>query len=187
MSDARFNPAPDWPTPPAGWTPPPGWQPDPSWPPAPPGWNLWLNADGSPASAPAGAPTVAAPAAPTSMAPTPAVPYASSDAGASPYAGAPGTASEADVQAAIKQLRSGGLRSILFGAVAIVVGIGVTIWSASQSSGGRVWYGIILVGIVVIIRGIIQAATAEKKVRTHLGVPPPAPSGPQPGQWPGAR
>ncbi len=38
----RFNPAPGWPTPPAGWTPPPGWQPDPNWPAAPPGWQLWL-------------------------------------------------------------------------------------------------------------------------------------------------
>lgn len=34
----RFNPAPGWPTPPAGWLPPPGWRPDPTWPAAPEGW-----------------------------------------------------------------------------------------------------------------------------------------------------
>lgn len=36
----RFNPAPGWPAPPAGWLPEPGWTPDPSWPPAPPDWPL---------------------------------------------------------------------------------------------------------------------------------------------------
>src|SRR5215475_161435 len=39
----RFNPAPGWPPPPAGFVPPPGWQPDPAWPPAPPGWQLWVD------------------------------------------------------------------------------------------------------------------------------------------------
>ena len=39
----RFNPAPGWPAPPAGFVPPPHWQPDPSWPPAPPGWQLWVD------------------------------------------------------------------------------------------------------------------------------------------------
>ena len=43
----RFNPAPGWPPPPAGFVPPPHWQPDPSWPPAPPGWQLWVD-DGVP-------------------------------------------------------------------------------------------------------------------------------------------
>lgn len=38
----RFNPPPNWPTPPPGWSPPPGWQPDPWWPPPPPDWPLWL-------------------------------------------------------------------------------------------------------------------------------------------------
>jgi hypothetical protein len=38
----RFNPPPNWPTPPAGWSPPAGWTPDPSWPPPPPGWRLWV-------------------------------------------------------------------------------------------------------------------------------------------------
>jgi len=38
----RFNPPPNWPTPPAGWTPPPGWRPSPSWGPPPPGWQLWI-------------------------------------------------------------------------------------------------------------------------------------------------
>jgi hypothetical protein len=40
--DLVFNPAPGWPTPPAGWTPNEGWTPDPGWPPAPPGWPLWV-------------------------------------------------------------------------------------------------------------------------------------------------
>jgi hypothetical protein len=38
----RFNPAPGWPTPPAGHVPPAGWQPDVTWPPAPSGWQLWI-------------------------------------------------------------------------------------------------------------------------------------------------
>ena len=38
----RFNPPPNWPTPPPGFVPDAGWQPDPSWPPAPPGWNFWV-------------------------------------------------------------------------------------------------------------------------------------------------
>jgi len=39
----RFNPAPGWPPPPAGFVPPAQWRPDPSWPPAPPGWQLWVD------------------------------------------------------------------------------------------------------------------------------------------------
>lgn len=38
----RFNPAPGWPQPPAGWSPVEGWQPDPEWPPAPEGWEFWI-------------------------------------------------------------------------------------------------------------------------------------------------
>jgi hypothetical protein len=38
----RFNPAPGWPEPPAGWSPPPGWKPDPAWPSAPPAWRFWV-------------------------------------------------------------------------------------------------------------------------------------------------
>lgn len=38
----RFNPPPNWPTPPAGWSPPSGWEPDPAWGPPPAGWRLWL-------------------------------------------------------------------------------------------------------------------------------------------------
>lgn len=44
-SARRFNPAPGWPTPPAGWTPPVGWRPDPSWPAYPPGWQFWVSGD----------------------------------------------------------------------------------------------------------------------------------------------
>jgi hypothetical protein len=39
---ARFNPAPGWPAPPAGWLPPDGWRPDPAWPAAPAGWQLLI-------------------------------------------------------------------------------------------------------------------------------------------------
>lgn len=42
MTGYRFNPPPNWPTPPAGWSPPADWVPDPSWPPPPPGWQLWI-------------------------------------------------------------------------------------------------------------------------------------------------
>lgn len=40
---ARFNPPPNWPTPPPGWVPAAGWQPDPSWGPPPAGWQLWVD------------------------------------------------------------------------------------------------------------------------------------------------
>lgn len=39
----RFNPPPNWPTPPPGWTPPAGWRPDPSWGDPPEGWELWTD------------------------------------------------------------------------------------------------------------------------------------------------
>lgn len=39
----RFNPPPNWPTPPAGWSPPPGWEPDQRWGPAPSGWQVWVS------------------------------------------------------------------------------------------------------------------------------------------------
>jgi len=38
----KFNPAPGWPKPPAGWVPSAGWAPESTWPPAPPGWQVWL-------------------------------------------------------------------------------------------------------------------------------------------------
>jgi hypothetical protein len=44
----RFNPAPGWPAPEAGWKPPAGWRPDPSWPPSPPGWQFWVPDDQAP-------------------------------------------------------------------------------------------------------------------------------------------
>lgn len=40
---ARFNPPPNWPTPPPGWQPEPGWSPDSAWPPPPAGWQLWVD------------------------------------------------------------------------------------------------------------------------------------------------
>ena len=48
---ARFNPPPGWPAPPEDWTPPRGWTPDPSWPSPPPGWQLWLQPEGTDSSA----------------------------------------------------------------------------------------------------------------------------------------
>ncbi|HTW00854.1 MAG TPA: HNH endonuclease signature motif containing protein [Streptosporangiaceae bacterium] len=44
----RFNPAPGWPAPPAGWVPDPGWRPQQSWPAAPPGWQFWIRDDLAP-------------------------------------------------------------------------------------------------------------------------------------------
>ena len=38
----RFNPPPNWPTPPAGFIPDENWQPDPAWGPAPDGWEFWV-------------------------------------------------------------------------------------------------------------------------------------------------
>ncbi|MDO4242579.1 MAG: hypothetical protein Q4C85_02225 [Actinomyces sp.] len=43
----RFNPPPNWPTPPDGFNPPAGWQPDPAWGPAPEGWQLWVEDSGT--------------------------------------------------------------------------------------------------------------------------------------------
>jgi hypothetical protein len=45
----RFNPPPNWPTPPEGWHPEPGWKPDPAWGPAPEGWQVWVD-DGAPSA-----------------------------------------------------------------------------------------------------------------------------------------
>lgn len=53
----KFNPAPGWPRPPAGWTPPPDWKPDPSWPAAPVGWQLWLPDEPNPVAQAPAAPT----------------------------------------------------------------------------------------------------------------------------------
>jgi hypothetical protein len=39
----RYNPPPNWPTPPKGWVPHADWSPDPSWPPPPTGWRLWID------------------------------------------------------------------------------------------------------------------------------------------------
>ncbi|VXB74116.1 SHOCT domain-containing protein [Pseudoclavibacter sp. 8L] len=53
----RFNPAPGWPTAPAGWTPGPDWRPDPAWPEAPAGWQYLVEdeveAQAAPSSTPA--------------------------------------------------------------------------------------------------------------------------------------
>jgi hypothetical protein len=39
---ARFNPPPNWPTPPPGWQPDANFTPDPAWGPVPEGWQLWV-------------------------------------------------------------------------------------------------------------------------------------------------
>ena len=41
----KFNPPPNWPTPPEGFVPEPGWTPDPTLPAPPPGWQLWVEDD----------------------------------------------------------------------------------------------------------------------------------------------
>ncbi len=43
----RYNPPPNWPSPPAGWTAPGGWQPDPTWGPPPDGWQIWIEDEAS--------------------------------------------------------------------------------------------------------------------------------------------
>lgn len=45
MTQPRFNPPPNWPTPPPGWQPPIDWRPDPTWPVPPCGWQLWVPED----------------------------------------------------------------------------------------------------------------------------------------------
>ncbi len=46
MTQPRFNPPPNWPTPPPGWQPPTDWRPDPNWPEPPYGWQLWIAENG---------------------------------------------------------------------------------------------------------------------------------------------
>ena len=41
----KFNPPPNWPSPPEGFHPEPGWTPDPTLPAPPPGWQLWVEDD----------------------------------------------------------------------------------------------------------------------------------------------
>ena len=48
----RFNPPPNWPTPPAGWRPPAGWMPDPGWGPAPDDWQYWIQESADPVKRP---------------------------------------------------------------------------------------------------------------------------------------
>lgn len=38
----RYNPPPNWPTPPKGWRPPAGWTAPTEWGPPPAGWRFWL-------------------------------------------------------------------------------------------------------------------------------------------------
>ncbi len=65
----RFNPPPNWPSPPEGFEPPPGWQPDPAWGPAPEGWQLWVD-DSAPATGLPDSGSAAVPGADPAWAPT---------------------------------------------------------------------------------------------------------------------
>jgi|GEM_PF-540340 len=157
----RFHPPPSWPQPPAGWTPPPGWQPDlASLPPVPVGWQLWLP-DDDPAPAPPGtwpvAPAPGQPAAfpqPGTVAPSATFPQPG--ASAAPPAFAPGQALHA---------RRGATRTFWIG-VAVLVGATVSTILASGDSGGFIWTGGFLFGVVLLVR----AVTAYRGAR-RLGAP----------------
>jgi hypothetical protein len=58
---ARYNPPPNWPSPPQGWVPPPDWKPNPAWPEPPPDWEFWVDdSPDAPAEKQASFPDVAA-------------------------------------------------------------------------------------------------------------------------------
>ncbi|HIZ37588.1 MAG TPA: hypothetical protein H9815_17565 [Candidatus Ruania gallistercoris] len=142
----RFNAPPGWQVP-EGFVPPTGWQPDPSWPPAPAGWNFWVD-DAAPGNGPPAAPAAGyGPAAPSGY-----------GDGASH---APGSANSALAVTRVKNAR----KSVLIGIGVFVVGLIINVVSlANPGNDGRstLWWGILLIGIVIAIRGIVDYSKAKK-------------------------
>lgn len=190
----RFNAPPGWNVPP-DFVPTSDWKPDPSWPPAPEGWNYWV--DDAPAAAPQqpayGAPTPHQPAygAPTPQpygAASPAAPYGSAP-GAMP-AGAPvgayGSTAPGSAHSAVATAQQSGARkSIIIGAVLFVGAILVTVVSYSMAGPGDryfvPWY-FALLGIILVIRGLIEQNKAKKALAAAQG--PYGVGGPLPGVTP---
>lgn len=160
----RFVAPPGWPQPEAGWAPPPGWEPDPSWPPAPAGWNFWVEEAGtSPAGYASGAPT-----------PPPAAAGSPFTGGAAQF-GSPqfnastgGSAQAALTQNALKGAKKGILISLAILAVGVIINV-ISMMDHDHNGRGTVWYGIILVGLVYLVRSIIAYFSAKKNVANLPG------------------
>ena len=161
----RFNPPPSWPQPPAGWSPPPGWQPDlADLPPLPVGWQLWLPDDGlAPGAAPAAGwpagPAIAGP--PTAGAvPGPGYPAPAAFPQPTAFGSFPVHAPEEALHA-----RRGATRTFWIG-VAVLVGATVSTILASGDSGGIIWTGGFIFGLVLLIRAVVAYRGARR-----LGAP----------------
>lgn len=139
----RFNAPPGWPQPQPGWAPPAGWQPDPSWPAPPPDWDYWVDdASGGPA------------------------PYGAASA-TSAYPGTPvGAPPGGEAAAALAQQAVGSARKTIYTGlgllgVGIVVNV-VSIMNPGNDGRATVWYGLIIFGLLIAIRGIVAYVKAKK-------------------------
>ncbi len=151
----RFNPPPSWPQPPAGWTPPPGWQPDlANLPPVPEGWQLWLPDDPAATSATAGT-WPAAPAAGETV-PGLAAPAPAAFPQPTAFGTFPGPASEEGLHA-----RRGATRTFWI-AIAVLVGATVSTILASGDSGGIIWTGGFVFGLVLLVRAAVAYRAARR-------------------------
>jgi len=180
----RFNAPPGWNVPP-DFVPSADWQPDPSWPPAPEGWTYWVD-DATPAApaygvAPqAGDPQAvpaygetppvygSAPQAPPAYGavPTTGMPpgvYGSDAYGAAP-AGAYGSTEAGSAQLAIAQAQqSSARRNTLIGVGLMVLDV-VLIFLTD-----RVFWYLGIIGIVLVIKGLIDMGKAKKSIAAAQG------------------
>src|SRR5690606_14194418 len=164
----RFNPPPGWDVPP-GFAPTADWQPDPSWPPAPQGWQFWVDDAAAQPVPPSGA-------GPYGSAQTP---YG---AAADAPPGAYGSTAPGSAQAAIAEARyAGARRSTFVGAGIFVVGVLINVWSLGSGGRGTLWWGILLVGLLISVRGLIDMNRAKKELAATqgpFGLGAPAPGAP---------
>lgn len=148
---------------PADFVPPQGWQPDPTWPPAPQGWNFWIEdspVTQAPSAAVPGPGTTAGPQSPVGATsshgtPTSAPPPAGAYGAPGDYAvvGSDGVASSSYAQ--LKGHYDNAKRSVIYGLIALVIGVGITGYSLMNGGGGVITYGLIIVGLIVLIRGAL--------------------------------
>lgn len=152
----RFNPPPGWNVPPE-FVPSADWQPDPSWPAAPDGWNYWVEVD-------AAQPTAAEQPSYGSATDQPLYgsPSYSQSADAAPpgaYSTAPGTAQAAMAEAQL----SGAKRNALIGAGLLVLTVVVAV------AFDRLFYFFPIIGIVLIIKGLVDMNKAKKAIAASIG------------------
>ncbi|WP_146192406.1 hypothetical protein [Cellulomonas sp. WB94] len=147
----RYNAPPSWPSPPVGWEPPAGWQPELAWPAAPEGWSFWVPEPGEAYVPPVGFADPSVPAwDPRSVRGSSAVTPAS--------------------VAADNVVATGRTAWTLFliGVAAFLLGAGSAILAARSRSGGTVWTGGMIVGVLFFWRalGAYRAARSDDS-RAH--------------------